>query len=609
MLRWLLRRIAIVWACPILITSFAASGAHAADTAVKDGAQKALGFSRLVFRSDDQWSVTQSNTEIKIMILDYLRSKDVYAVGGEDLVFGKDAEHKAELVLGGTILEAVCQDQYPSESDCLMQVRWELWDYADDQVVYRAQVWGQFHEGYTSRDKALVLLIKSALDQLLQKPKFRELLTQSAPSPAAIEEAALASYKACSAEPIPIEEDGNWAMKSVAVVRSGAGFGTAFLISDDPFLLTAAHVATVPRPVIRFKEGHETKASVIRMDRKADVALLRLDQAPPESTCLPLTSLKDVKPGASVFALGNPRHDDFQFSLSRGVLSGVRMRKGVNEIQTDAPLNPGNSGGPLVDAQGRALGIVSWKIAEQSIEGLGFAVAVGDALERLRIAPALDSDSTLLQMAAITEEKPNQDVHEEPPEAKPELDPDGRARSERRLKRYAKWPFTARYAVRVTPSVGYAIFPKGKRYQEGSTTHTKGRDTVDFGFSVSKTFPFGLYAALETRGVPFSPCRLCVLPYIQNLGFLGYDFGIGQLLVLRAKVGAGMEYDNLSYTIRGAWGAGFSAPIRLGTRCGLAALPYFEVTRPFQDGGDVSALAIRLGVGFDIGLGNITKDD
>lgn len=609
MLWWLFRCAALGWVCAIFITIFGARGAQAADSVAKESTQKALGFSRLVFRSDDEWSVTQSDVELKIMILDYLRSKEVYAVGGEDLVFGKDAEHKAELVLGGTVLEAVCQKRYPEETDCLMQVRWELWDYAGDQVVYRAEVWGQFHEGYTNDDRALVLLVKSALDQLLQKPRFRQALTQSAPRPMPTEQTTFASYKACSAEPRPIEEDGSWAMKSVAIVRSGAGFGTAFLISDDPFLLTAAHVATVPRPLIRFQSGHETKASVIRIDRKADVALLRLDQAPPVSTCLPLTSLKDVNPGASVFALGNPRHDDFQFSLSRGVLSGIRTHKGVEEIQTDAPINPGNSGGPLVDAQGRALGIVSWKIAEENIEGLGFAVAVGAALERLHIGPGLDSDSILRQTAAITENEPKREVHQEPSETKPELDPDGRARREKRAKRYAKAPFTARYLVRITPSVGLAIFPKGGSVEVGSSTNSAERKTVDFGFSVSKTWSFGLHAALETRGAPLRACRECVLPYIQNLAFLGYDLGIGQLLVLRAKVGAGMEYDSSWNSVRAAWGAGLSAPIRLGTKCGLAALPFFEITQPFEDRGDESALALRVGLGFDIGLGNISKDD
>jgi serine protease Do len=87
-----------------------------------------------------------------------------------------------------------------------------------------------------------------------------------------------------------------------------------------------------------------------------------------------------------VFAVGSPLGGELSWSVSRGVISGVRDLDGRQLLQTDASLNPGNSGGPLIDSHLRVLGIVSFKVAGDGIEGIGFGVPADVVEERLGLS-------------------------------------------------------------------------------------------------------------------------------------------------------------------------------------------------------------------------------
>ncbi len=92
--------------------------------------------------------------------------------------------------------------------------------------------------------------------------------------------------------------------------------------------------------------------------------------------------------GADVYASGAPRSRDLSFSLARGIVSGLRLLNGLSYLQTDAAINSGNSGGPLVTAAGEAAAIVSFKLVGASIEGLAFGVPLGAGLNALGVASA-----------------------------------------------------------------------------------------------------------------------------------------------------------------------------------------------------------------------------
>lgn len=593
--------------------------------------QRALGFSKLVLRDQDSWAVAQSDGETRVMALEYLRSKGLKAVGAEDLVFEKSSANQAEVILGGTIFDLECNREDGLLHNCVMGVRWELLDVQSDSVIYRSEVYGEFHEQELHTDEALRTLIQGALDGLTQRAKFRALLVGGAKTEKDAAPIAPATLQSCSSGPVAIEEDGNWAMRSVAVVKSGESVGSGFMISDGPFLLTAAHVASVPRPQLRFMNGHKSGASLIRVDRDADVALLRVDEPPENVTCLTPAASKSVSPGGSVYVIGSPGGDDLAFSMSRGILSGVRVKKGVSQFQTDASINLGNSGGPMVNAKGEALGIVSWKLAGETVEGLGFAVSVHDALRRLALSLGEETTSELLTAPAIAaKDKGAGELIEDKAGLRPVLDPEAEAESWARTERYESGPFTVPYALHLTPSVAVGYLPKGGAVSTSeyvsywsdreSLSEPSGIATLELGLTVSTTFSFGLYIGGDSRIsiAELGPCTqeeygtydkaYCMMPTAQFTAEAGYDFRLSSLVVLRPKMGLGFIYWPSQTRSYGVLSGGLDLPIRLGEESRLSLIPYVGAALGLNSYGwgitaSMSPTTFRAGLALGIGLG------
>jgi len=172
---------------------------------------------------------------------------------------------------------------------------------------------------------------------------------------------------------------------SPAVVRIGVkydgrqrddGSGSGVAIAPDGYILTNSHVVQAAAGVLAvFRDGTRYQARVVGADPATDLALLSLP-----GSGLPFATLGDsnaLSPGQLVVAIGNPL--GFDFTVSTGVISSLgralRSQEGrliENIIQHTAPLNPGNSGGPLVDSRGIVVGINTAIIA--LAQGLGFAV-------------------------------------------------------------------------------------------------------------------------------------------------------------------------------------------------------------------------------------------
>jgi serine protease Do len=157
-----------------------------------------------------------------------------------------------------------------------------------------------------------------------------------------------------------------------------AGAGSAVSLTPDGFLLTSAHVVSGPGRAGRaaFVDGRELKFEVVGIDRLSDLAVLRADGR--DLTAAELGDAEGLRVGQLVVAIGNP--NGFAGSVTAGVVSalgrslparsGRTMRYIDNVIQTDAALNPGNSGGALVDSVGRVVGI------NTAVAGIGLGLAV-----------------------------------------------------------------------------------------------------------------------------------------------------------------------------------------------------------------------------------------
>jgi serine protease Do len=161
----------------------------------------------------------------------------------------------------------------------------------------------------------------------------------------------------------------------------GTSSGSGFLIDRNRgWIVTNAHVAkrSPARVEIAFKDRPFVTARRHYVDPHLDVAIVAIERAdvPEEARPADLGCADALPSGRSVGAFGHPW--GLNFTATRGILSGVRFRFGFELLQTDAALNPGNSGGALIDlVTGRVLGVNAATMSRSTSEGLNFAVPIG----------------------------------------------------------------------------------------------------------------------------------------------------------------------------------------------------------------------------------------
>jgi trypsin-like peptidase/PEGA domain-containing protein len=158
-----------------------------------------------------------------------------------------------------------------------------------------------------------------------------------------------------------------------------------FFITATGILATSAHSAasrvTLPR---RVPNGTQLEAKIVYVDPDLDIALAK---TPGEGfPHLPLAEAATVRQGENVLAIGNPG-DAMLFSVTKGIVSAVGHFDAAGPgtwIQTDAPINLGNSGGPPLNSRGEVIGINSQKLIKKNVTGVGFALSASDLLAVLR---------------------------------------------------------------------------------------------------------------------------------------------------------------------------------------------------------------------------------
>jgi serine protease Do len=180
-------------------------------------------------------------------------------------------------------------------------------------------------------------------------------------------------------------------------VRGGRtldGGGSAVVVTPDGFMLTSAHVVqrSARGSIASFADGREREVDVVGTDPLSDLAVLRTDAA--ELVPVELGDAETLRVGQLVVAIGNPH--GFGGSVTAGVVSalgrslptrsGATVRFVENVVQTDAALNPGNSGGALADGLGRVVGI------NTAVAGVGLGLAVPINAATRRIIAALMTD-------------------------------------------------------------------------------------------------------------------------------------------------------------------------------------------------------------------------
>jgi len=189
---------------------------------------------------------------------------------------------------------------------------------------------------------------------------------------------------------------GDQSLREILSGEGEAGQGSGFVLNGDGYIVTNAHVITngtgtkldkAREVYVQFSDGNQVEGKITGYDPNADVGLVKIDPQGLELVPLPFAPTGDVQVGEPVAAIGSPFGE--QGSLSIGVVSAKdRTIEALTDfsisdaIQTDAAINRGNSGGPLLDARGRVIGINSQiRSSGGGSVGVGFAVS-GDMVRR-----------------------------------------------------------------------------------------------------------------------------------------------------------------------------------------------------------------------------------
>lgn len=162
------------------------------------------------------------------------------------------------------------------------------------------------------------------------------------------------------------------------------GQGSGFILTKDGMILTNNHViGNAQRLEVMLSDKHKYKARVLTTDKDHDLALIKIDA--PNLVPVTLSDSRNLMVGQRVYAIGNPF--GLNGTMTRGIISAIRSIRGSegnpidDAIQTDAAVNPGNSGGPLLNSHGEVIGIttlIASNGADQS-SGIGFAIPVNTA--------------------------------------------------------------------------------------------------------------------------------------------------------------------------------------------------------------------------------------
>ena len=162
------------------------------------------------------------------------------------------------------------------------------------------------------------------------------------------------------------------------------GQGSGFILNKDGLILTNAHVISNAQQIeVKLSDKHTYKAQRIGVDPAHDLALLKINA--PNLVPATLAESQNLVVGQRVYAIGNPF--GLQGTMTRGIISAIRSIRGPqgnpieDAIQTDAAVNPGNSGGPLLNSKGEVIGIttlIANNGADQS-SGIGFAIPINTA--------------------------------------------------------------------------------------------------------------------------------------------------------------------------------------------------------------------------------------
>lgn len=190
---------------------------------------------------------------------------------------------------------------------------------------------------------------------------------------------------------LTVAEINNKVSPSVVLITAtgmmSGGQGTGFIISEDGYIVTNAHVVSgFSEITVTLNDENKTEypATVVGEDAATDIAVIRIRAK--GLTPAEIGTSASLQVGQDVVVIGNPLGEEFTGSVTTGIISALDRQVEFNDgsvynyIQTNAAINSGNSGGPLVNMQGQVIGVTAAKIDTSVAEGMGFAIPIDDVV-------------------------------------------------------------------------------------------------------------------------------------------------------------------------------------------------------------------------------------
>lgn len=302
-------------------------------------------------------------------------------------LFNQTRRSNPDLIIGGSIksmrlFSQLCDGE---EGAATIRVEWQIFDPLKRSVIYRTETTGT---GSAKRipkafSHAQSDAVANAAKVFANDPQVRLLLlTGPAPDPIAVAAVAPKIRIPKSSRPV-LARHMTDVTPAVVTVRTGDGHGSGFYVARDLVLTNWHVVGDASRVMIHPAEGVEVEGQVEMRDQGRDVALVRVKDA---SAAQLVVEPRLPETGAEVYAIGSPLDELFAGTLTKGVVSGMRTIDGKRYIQSDVSIQPGNSGGPLVDKDGQVVGIavIGYRPGNANT-GINLFIPIREALDALGI--------------------------------------------------------------------------------------------------------------------------------------------------------------------------------------------------------------------------------
>jgi S1-C subfamily serine protease len=311
-----------------------------------------------------------------------------YPVDEDREMFKDTSDRVADLQVGARVIEAAINQCYPETTksqqrgsgSASFKIEWSVYSMIEKKIVYTTTNTGStYGEVETEIGETGILrpAFAEALERLAADDRYRALADNNdAASAAASPAVARIHVPRTKAFSGGLTANLAAMRKSVATITANKGMGSGFALAAG-LVLTAEHVVTGSKYAkIKLATGKECYGEVFASSKARDVALLKVDC--PDLAPLPTIRNKPAE-GGEVFAIGTPLSKDLQFTVTKGIVSGLRKIDDLDYIQSDVNVLPGNSGGPLVDSHGNVVGVTTRGATLSSVPaGLNFFVPVAD---------------------------------------------------------------------------------------------------------------------------------------------------------------------------------------------------------------------------------------